>query len=92
MLAILAAAAAVSSAPSDPQRVVIYSAPPGRSCGYWKAQPTVDGVIKPKVQQLGDLPPPNLELMVLRTDENGCSKAVVVREKVSGDGRFAKPR
>jgi hypothetical protein len=92
MFAILAAAASLAATQQEAPKVVIYSAPPGRSCGYWKARPVREGLIKPKVDHLGDLPPAHHELTVLRTDENGCSKAVVVRENVNGDGRFAKNR
>lgn len=46
----------------------------------------VDGV-----QTLASLPPANLELTVIRSVD-GCDVSSVVREKVQGDGRFARPR
>jgi hypothetical protein len=42
-------------------------------------------------QTLASLPPANMELTVIRSVD-GCSVSTVVREKVQGDGRFAKPR
>lgn len=42
-------------------------------------------------QTLASLPPANLELTVIRSVD-GCSVSSVVREKVQGDGRFARPR
>ena len=42
-------------------------------------------------QTLSSLPPANMEIAVLRSID-GCSVSTVVREKVQGDGRFAKPR
>ena len=89
MLAILAAAAAITAAPQESPKAAVLSAPPSRACGFWRLEPT-DGKIRARAQQLGKLPPANMEFTVLRTDENGCSKPVVVRENVNGDGRFAK--
>ena len=40
---------------------------------------------------LASLPPANMELAVIRSVD-GCSISTVVREKIQGDGRFAKPR
>ena len=42
-------------------------------------------------QTLASLPPANMELAVIRS-VGGCSVSTVVREKVQGEGRFAKPR
>ena len=42
-------------------------------------------------QTLASLPPANLELTVIRSVD-GCAVSTVIREKVQGDGRFAKPR
>ena len=42
-------------------------------------------------QTLASLPPANLELPVIRSVD-GCAVSTVVREKVQGDGRFARPR
>lgn len=42
-------------------------------------------------QTLASLPAANLELTVIRSVD-GCDVSTVVREKVQGDGRFAKPR
>jgi hypothetical protein len=90
MIAVLLAAMAVTPTPDV---ATLLANPPtiGRSCGYWQLQPT-DTKIRAKAQRLGDLPPAHQELSVLRWDENGCSKAVVVRRNVNGDGRFANPR
>ena len=40
---------------------------------------------------LASLPPASLELTVIRSVD-GCAVSTVIREKVQGDGRFAKPR
>jgi len=42
-------------------------------------------------QTLGSMPQADLHLAVARSID-GCSVSTVVREKVQGDGRFAKPR
>ena len=42
-------------------------------------------------QTLGSLPKADLQLTVLRAVD-GCAVSTVVREKVEGDGRFARPR
>ncbi len=42
-------------------------------------------------QTLASLPPANLELTVIRSVD-GCDVSTVIREKVQGDGRFARPR
>ncbi len=89
MLAILAAAAAMTAAQQDTPQSMVASAPPSRACAFWRLEPT-DGKARARAQQLGKLPAANMEHMVLRTDENGCSKPVVVRENVGGDGRFAR--
>ncbi|WP_309087849.1 hypothetical protein [Phenylobacterium sp.] len=92
MLALLAAAAVAASS-STPAVTVLRDARAPERCGYWLAEPVARRAPDaPAAQKLGELPRPNLELTVLRADENGCSKAVIVRENVSGDGRFAKPR
>lgn len=63
------------------------------NCGLWNAQPVNRRASQPpRVQSLAELPPANLELTVLRLDENGCSKPVIVRRNVQGDGRFPAPR
>lgn len=91
MFAILAAATSLAATPQESPRTVVYSAPPSRACGFWRLEPT-EATARLRAQRLGELPRANHELTVLRTDENGCSKAVVVRENVNGDGRFAKNR
>ena len=92
MLAILAAAA-VAAAASEPPKIVAYVATRGaRSCEYWLADPVKNRAPPARTEKLVDLPLPNHELAVLRTDENGCSVATTVAEKVSGDGRSAGAR
>lgn len=41
-------------------------------------------------QTLASMPPASLELTVIRSVD-GCTVSSVIREKVQGDGRFAKP-
>ena len=104
MLALLAAAtlAATTTAPPEPGVHVFRGAPTAgvimpahvraRSCGLWRAQPVKRDAPSAGPQVLAKLPPANHELAVLRLDKDGCSLPVVVRENVSGDGRFATPR
>lgn len=104
MFAILAAAAAAavtSTAATAPAadrlgadvHVVMRISPAvrGRACGLWDADPVRRSAPMAGPQSLGDLPPANLELTVLRLDEDGCSVPVIVRRNISGDGRFATP-
>ena len=42
-------------------------------------------------QSLASLPPADMHLTVLRSVA-GCAVSTIVREKVQGDGRFARPR
>lgn len=90
MLAILAAAAVVAATPLPGQKFTVGASP--KACGYWQLTPTQNRAPDGRSQQLGDLPKANHELAVLQLDASGCSKAVIVREKVNGDGRFANPR
>jgi hypothetical protein len=62
----------------------------GRACGVWDAKPVNRKAPAPKLSKLGDLPPANLEIAVLRLAPNGCSVPVIVRYDAQGDGRFAK--
>jgi hypothetical protein len=98
MLAFLAAAVALTapspemaSARSDASTRLQALARPD-ACGYFLTRPVARRAPGGRAQTLGELPPANLELTVLRFDEKGCSKPVIVRQNVSGDGRFAKPR
>lgn len=101
MLALLAATVVAAAQPA-PQVKVYRGAPPAGAelpmhmravaCGVWDAQPVRREAPSGDAQRLDELPPANHELTVLRLDEKGCSKPVVVRENVSDDGRFAKPR
>jgi hypothetical protein len=61
----------------------------GRACGFWEAKPVTRTAPAPKLRKLGDLPPANLEIAVLRLAPNGCSLPVIVRYDAQGDGRFA---
>ena len=63
----------------------------GRACGLWDAEPVRRDAPTAGPRKLSDLPSPNLELALLRLDEEGCSVPVIVRRDVSGDGRFAAP-
>lgn len=94
----LLAAASVAAAPAPDgdlasRRIVTVESPliRGRDCGLWDAQPVRREAPTARSQPLGDLPPANLELAVLRLDSDGCSVPVIVRRNVSGDGRFASP-
>jgi hypothetical protein len=64
-----------------------------RSCGFWRAEPVQRRApTAPRVQSLGEQPPADMELTVLRFGADGCSRAVVVRRDVQCDGRFPAPR
>lgn len=94
MIALLLAAALSGQQPSalPTSRVVLGDAPTvmrARACGFWQAKPVSRTASAPKVQRLGDLPPANLEIAVLRLDANGCSLPVIVRYDVQGDGRVS---
>lgn len=101
MLALLVAlTVATAAAPPPKSQVFRGPIPPdarispalhARACGYWQAQPAKRALPSKGPQTLGELPPANLELTVLRLDEKGCSVPVIVRENVRGDGRFARP-
>lgn len=80
----------------------IAAAPPPKPCpvdGRFEiSSPSPALLLRPEdrrgaagAQTLASLPPANLEIAVLRSVD-GCSVSTVVREKVQGDGRFAKPR
>lgn len=99
MLALLAALTmAAADAPAPKMQTFRGAAPADahlsprlrvRACGYWQVQPVKRAPPSNGPQNLGELPPANMEYTVLRLDENGCSVPVIVRENVSGDGRFA---
>lgn len=95
MIALLLAAQVVAAPPADRPvqlgaRMVMREAV---NCGLWDAQPVNRRAPQPpRIQSLGELPPAHMELTVLRLDENGCSKPVIVRRNVQGDGRFPAPR
>lgn len=97
MLAILAAATVASAPAADRHsadvHVVMRVSPAvrARACGLWDADPVRRSAPTAGPQRLDELPPANLELTVLRLDEDGCSVPVIVRPNVSGDGRFAAP-
>lgn len=96
MLALLLAAQVVATAPPADRPVQLGSRMILReavNCGLWAAQPVNRRAPQPpRIQSLGELPPAHMELTVLRLDENGCSKPVIVRRDVQGDGRFPAPR
>ena len=96
MLALLLAAQVAAVAPAADRPVRLGPTMIRRqavNCGLWDAQPVNRRAPQPpRVQSLAELPPANLELTVLRLDENGCSKPVIVRRNVQGDGRFPAPR
>lgn len=97
MLILLAAATVVAGpAPEGDAaqpRIVTIGSPliRARDCGLWQAEPVRRDAPAADLRRLGDLPPANQELTVLRLDQDGCSVPVVVRRDVSGDGRFAAP-
>jgi hypothetical protein len=94
MIALLLAAQLTGAPPLAPQTVVDVRSPlfeRGR-CGLWDAQPIKRRNAQPRIQSLGELPRANHELAVMRLGPDGCSKPVVVRRNVQGDGRFPAPR
>lgn len=100
MLTLLATLALSTAAPAavdaaEPARVpplIVGRAPGPRTCGYWQARPVERRAPEGRVRLLGELPRANHELMVLRTDADGCSVPVIVRRQVQYDGRFPKPQ
>ena len=97
MFELLAAASIIAApgpSPDASSPPIIMATSPlirGRECGLWDADPVRRDAPTGAPQKLGELPPPNLELTVLRLDEEGCSVPVIVRRNVSGGGRFAAP-
>ena len=93
MLTVIAAAFAAALSPEDASslRTSVIATPllRSRACGLWQVNPVRRDAPSAGPQTLGDMPPANLELTVLRLDSDGCSVPVVVRRNVSGDGRFA---
>lgn len=95
MLALILAAQVAAAPPVDRpvrlgSRMIMREAV---NCGLWDAQPVNRRAPQPpRIQSLGELPPAHMELTVLRLDENGCSKPLIVRRNVQGDGRFPAPR
>ena len=88
MLALLAAAtiaAQPAPAPLESRSVFLRQ----RACGLQPSVPVDHPGAKPAPRKLGDLPRAHLEIAVLRLDEKGCSKPVIVRYDAEGDGRFA---
>ncbi|HEY8615189.1 hypothetical protein [Phenylobacterium sp.] len=94
MIALLMAAAVSSAAADLPVRISPRMIARSQlNCGLWNAEPVNRrGPNPPRVQSLGELPPADQELTVLRMGPDGCSQAVVVRRNVQGDGRFPAPR
>jgi hypothetical protein len=86
---VLAAAASVQGPSAAPPLLDAPIAMRARACGLWRADPVRRTAPAPKARRLIDLPRANLEIPVLRLGPDGCSKPVVVRYSVEGDGRFA---
>jgi hypothetical protein len=58
----------------------------------WRAHPIRQDAPTGRFQSLGELPPANFELTLLRVDRNGCSVPVGLRRNAQGDGHFPQPR
>ena len=91
MIALLAAFV-VSSPAELPPNAQLSPTARMRACGLMEAQPVRKSDSRARATPLDELPAAHQELAVLRIGPDGCSKAVIVRENVNGDGRFAKPR
>jgi hypothetical protein len=88
LLSAALSSAALSSAP--PVDAPHFARP---NCGFEQVLPVKQRSPQvPRIQSLGELPKAHQELAVLRFGADGCSKPVIVRRDVQGDGRFPAPR